>query len=169
MWNGETNLVHLTVATEKGEPLDPNTTLYTNLRTAINNARDPNLPVVLQGHNLVRFRLSAKILVDSNQNGSGTSSFLAVKSLVESMLQTAFSFENRQFGESVTAASVITAIQQVPGVVGVDLDSLYRDGQPAILNPILPSATAGIQGTTYYPAELLLIHPYGVELTEMIP
>ncbi len=131
LWNGETNLVHLTVATEKGEPLDPNTTLYTNLRTAINNARDPNLPVVLQGHNLVRFRLSAKILVDSNQNGSGTSSFLAVKSLVESMLQTAFSFENRQFGESVTAASVITAIQQVPGVVGVDLDSLYRDGQPA--------------------------------------
>jgi predicted phage baseplate assembly protein len=163
LWNGETNLVHLTVATAKGEPLDPSSTLYTNLRQAIDNARDPNLPVVVQGHTRVLFRVKARMLVDSHFI------FDDVKQQVEAMLLEEFSFERRQFGQAVTSAAVIAAIQQIEGVVAVDLDSLYRDGQAAALNPVLVAGLANRIGSTYFPAELLIVHPFGVELTEMIP
>jgi predicted phage baseplate assembly protein len=163
LWNGETNLVHLTVATAKGEPLDPNSTLYTNLRQAIDAARDPNLPVVVQGFTRALFRLSAKILVD------GHYLFDDVKKQVEAVLLDEFSFERRQFGQAVTSAAVIATIQRVEGIVAVDLDLLYRDGQTEILNTILSAANASRSGTIFSPAELLLVHPYGIELTEMIP
>jgi hypothetical protein len=163
LWNGETNLVHLTVATAKGDPLDPSSTLYTNLRQAIDNARDPNLPVVIQGYTRVLFRLQAKILVDSHYV------FETVKGQVEAMLQAQFSFENRQFGQPMTSAAVIAAIQQIQGIVAVDLDLLYREDQAASLNTVLAAAIASRVGTTYYPAELLVVHPYGVTLTELIP
>jgi len=163
LWNGETNLVYLTVATAKGEPLDSSSTLYTNLRQAIDAARDPNLPVVIQGFTRALFRLTSKILVDSRYI------FDDVKKQVEAVLLSEFSFEKRQFGQAVTSAAVIAIIQGVEGIIAVDLDLLYRDGQAENLNPILPAATASRSGTIYSPAELLLIHPYGVELTEMIP
>ena len=163
LWNGETNLVHLTVATAKGDPLDPSSTLYTNLRQAIDNARDPNLPVVLQGYTRVLFRLKAKILVDNRYV------FETVKTQVETMLLDQFSFEKRQFGQATTSATVVAAIQQIEGIVAVDLDLLYREDQPESLNPILVAATASLVGKAYFPAELLTVHPYGVTLTEMIP
>jgi hypothetical protein len=163
LWNGETDLVHLTVATARGDPLDPSSDLYTNLRQAIDNARDPNLPVVVQGFTRVLFRLKAKLLVDPSYV------FETVKAQVESLLLDEFSFENRQFGQPVTSAAVIAAIQNIEGIVAVDLDLLFRDGEAEALNPILSAAIASRVGTAYYPAELVTIHPYGVDLTEMLP
>jgi predicted phage baseplate assembly protein len=162
LWNGETNLVHLTVATAKGDPLDPSSTLYTNLRQAIDNARDPNLPVVLQGNTRVLFRLQAKLLVDQRYV------FEAVKAQVESMLLDQFSFEKRQLGQATTSAAVVAAIQQVEGIVAVDLDLLYREDQAEALNLVLVAAAASRVDKAYFPAELLTVHPYGVTLTEMI-
>jgi predicted phage baseplate assembly protein len=162
LWNGETSVMHLTAATSKGEPLDPSSALYTNLHQAIENARDPGLPIILQGFTRVFFRIHAKILVDSHYV------FEAVKQEVEAVLLDEFSFARRQFGQPVTNASVIAAMQRVKGLVAVDLDLLHRDGEPASLNPILGAASAARAGTAYYPAELLIVHPFGVVLTEMV-
>ena len=161
LWNGEASIVHITAATASGEPLDLNSTLYTNLRQAIDAARDPYTPVVLQGHQPIYFRLSAKLLVDERYVKED------VFEELETTLLDAFSFARRAFGQAVTAAEVIALMQGVAGVIAVDLDTLYRDGSPAVLNTILLASTARLTNITFFPAELLLVHPLGIELTEM--
>jgi hypothetical protein len=161
LWNGETSVVHITAATASGEPLDPNSILFTNLRQAIDGARDPYIPVVLQGHQRIHFRLKAKVLIDERYIQED------VFAAVETVLLAAFSFGQRRFGQAVTAAEVITLIQGVDGVIAADLDTLHRDGSPAVLNSILLAATARLAAKIYFPAELLLAHPLGIELLEM--
>lgn len=161
LWNGEVNIVHITAATAKGEPLATGTSLYTHLRAAIDAARDPGIPVVLQGHTQAYFRLKARLLVDEGYI------FEEVKAAVESLLLETFAFGPRSFGQPVTAAELIRSLQQVPGVVAADLDNLYRDGDPPSNPPLLAAVTARRSGNTYLPAEILVIHPFGLEITEM--
>ncbi len=161
IWDGEISIVHITAATSGGDTLDPNSLLYSNLRGAIDAARDPYLPVVLQGYQPVYFRIAAKVLVDERYVKDD------VFTAIEAALLEAFSFDQRAFGQAVSAAEVTTLIQGVDGVTASDLDSLYRDGEPALLNPILPVARARQVGGTFTPAELLLLHPLGVELLDM--
>jgi hypothetical protein len=40
-----------------------------------------------------------------------------------------FMFENRQFGQAVTAAEAIVTLQAVEGMIAVDLDALHRRDQ----------------------------------------
>ncbi len=161
IWDGETNIVHLTAATAGGDTLDPNSLLYNNLRSAIDSARDPYLPVVLQGYQPIYFRIAAKVLVDERYVKED------VFSDIEAALLEAFRFERRAFGQAVSAAEVTTLVQGVGGVTASDLDGLYRDGEPVLLNSILPVARARQVGGTFTPAELLLVHPLGVELLDM--
>ncbi|MGW8250430.1 MAG: putative baseplate assembly protein, partial [Anaerolineales bacterium] len=128
IWDGETNIVHITAATVGGDTLDPNSVLYTNLRQAVDEARDPYIPLVLQGYQPVFFRLSAKVLVDERYVKE------AIFEAIEQAVLEAFSFEDRAFGQAVSAAEVITLLQGVEGVVACDLDSLYRDGESVALN-----------------------------------
>lgn len=162
LWNGEINVVHISTATVSGDPVDSNPTLLVNLVNAINNARDPNLPVVVQGFHLERFKLAARLLVDSRYV------FEDVRARVEGMLLDTFSFGRRAFGQPVTSAEIVTAIQQVDGIVAVDLEELYREDQAASLYTLLPAATASLVGKVYSPAELLVVHPAGITLEEMV-
>lgn len=161
IWDGEISIVHITAATAGGDTLDPNSLLYSNLREAIDAARDPYLPVVLQGYQPIYFRMAAKVLVDERYVKED------VFNAVEAAMLEAFSFEQRAFGQAVSAAEVTTLVQGVEGVIASDLDSLYRDGEPALLSSILPVARARKVGITFTPAELLLLHPLGVELLDM--
>jgi len=99
----------------------------------------------VQGFNLERFKVEARLLVDSRYL------FEEVKVRVEAMLKDTFSFEKRAFGQPVTSAEIVTAIQQVEGLVAVDLDMLYREDQPRALNSLLTAATASRLGKTYSP------------------
>jgi hypothetical protein len=168
LWNGEFNVVHLSAATASGDPLDSNPILLANLVSAINAARDPGVPVVVQGYHLERFKVEAKLLVDSRYR------FEDVRQRVQAMLLEAFSFEKRAFGQPVTSAEIVTAIQQVEGLVAVDLDMLYREDGPRALNALLTAATASRVGKSYSPAELLVVHAdtalpsAGILLEEMV-
>jgi len=62
----------------------------------------------------------------------------------------------------------VTAIQQVEGILAVDLDMLYREDQSRSLNTILTAATASRVGKDYSPAELLVVHAAGILLEEML-
>jgi hypothetical protein len=50
--------------------------------------------------------------------------------MVEESLRARFSFEARSFGQPVFLSEVISVIQEVPGVVAVDVGSLYRECEP---------------------------------------
>jgi predicted phage baseplate assembly protein len=170
LWDGERQLVHITVAAANGDPVDPQSALYRNLARAIEAARDPAQPVLVGSYVSRSFSMAAKVLVAPRYVVTD------VLAAVDASLHAAFAFRQRCFGQTVTAGEVIAVIQDTAGVVATDLDRLYQDlsGPPGKASH-LPAATArwsgpsGGNGQAVLPAELLLINPAGITLTEMAP
>ena len=94
---------------------------------------------------------------------------------VATTLLAAFGFAARDLGQSVTAAEIMALIHTLPGVVAVDIFELlpYSDGpQPAdTALDAVPAFGARYDAATatQVPAELLLINPASLTLTEMKP
>lgn len=168
LWDGETRLVHVTVASSTGKPIATTTPLYANLVKAMRAACDPMQAFLVSDHTLLSFNLRAKVRIDPRYVAD------AVLSDVQVALTAAFSFEERALGQPVTAAEVVTVISQVAGVVAVDLDQLYLSTDPngpnqEVPDPILPASTAdwNAEKSEIQPAQLLLINPAGVTLLKM--
>jgi len=169
-WNGKTRMVHITIAGGNGENVTCVDLLYTSLQGAINKAKDPMQQFSLQQFNQKLFNLEAKILVQNDRE------FEKVRPNVEEQLRNKFSFENRQFGQDVTLSEIMTVIQQVDGVVAVDIDKLYvvneEKESPAYeipLNYKITSAQGKFSNDTKTLYDLVIINPddTGVSLTEM--
>jgi len=171
LWNGEQQVVHITIAAANGDTVDPQSDLYNNLLRAIEAARDPLQRVCIGGYIKRLFSVTAKILVDPHFNKD------EVFDSVNTTLREVFAFERRAFGQPVTAAEVMGVMQNMPGVIAVDLDKLYRNlidlsGRTTLL-PAAPARwskgkggpTAGCEAIL--PAELLLINKAGINLREM--
>lgn len=161
LWNGETRMIHLTVAGVDGGDVPSNSDLYRNLVTAIDAARHPDHTVRIDSFKSRLFDVEAKILINPDYL------FEDVKSAVEKALIDAFSFGNRSFGQAVTASEVSVTAQAVDGVDAVDLDKLYFDGATAIPHDRLPANVAHWEGNQIKPAELLTVNAGGIILTEM--
>ena len=163
LWNGESNLVHITVADDDGAPVPQNT--LEKLRKAIDQARDPNVTVLVDNYQRITFLLKATVLYDSAHLEEH------LHAAIKDALQEAFAFGQRGFGQPVTAAEIISAIHQVAGVVAVDLDALYAKGDtgaPIIalhLAAVLPAAKARRENGAILPAQLLLLDREGIHLT----
>ncbi len=125
LWTGQDFLIHVTAATASGDPLAPGD-VYDNLISAINAARDPLERLVVSGYTPATFSLEASVLID-------TPRYIAEDVLadVRAQLEETFAFDARDFGQPVTLAEVVTAIQQVTGVIAVDMISLTRDATAA--------------------------------------
>jgi hypothetical protein len=80
---------------------------------------------------------------------------------IESKLRSHFSFEARRFGQPVAINEMMAVIQNVPGVVAVDVDALFRTGESRAWNALLPAALPrpGVELKTLKPAELLTLDP----------
>lgn len=173
LWNGETELVHITIADASGNPVESTGDLFKNLRDAINGARDPLRTVEIGGYQPHYFDVEAKVQIDPAYRWAD------VKAAIESTLNDRFSFATRTFGQPVTSAEIINIIHEVAGVVAVDLEKLYRvdeTGQPVVplLSSVLAAQTARPNPTPtsanparFLPADLLLINAAGITLVEM--
>ena len=168
MWDGERQVVHITIAGPDGARIDGDSSLFQNLFAAIDAARDPLQEVRLGSYQKLFFSVQAKVLSDPAYR------FADVKSQIEAALLAEFGFDQRAFGQSVTAAEVVSTIHSVAGVKAVDLDGLAQstgsDGAVAVtLATILPGLTARPVGNTgvILPAQLLLINSAGIALTEI--
>jgi hypothetical protein len=167
-WDGETGMVHLTVAGVAGAPVDPTSQLFLSLTGAIDAARDPVQQMRVASYRPVLFHLAAEVIIDVPRYVAAD-----VLAAVKAALAAAFAFDRRAFAQPVTSAEIIAAIQAVPGVIATDLNQLYRDddpngpSQPAPA-AILPAAYATRQGGTIVPAELLLLNPVGFSVTEKL-
>lgn len=161
LWNGERHMVHITGAGAKGAKISPASELYGNLMAAIDAARHADQAVRVDSYHSLSFNVTAKILVDGQYVGED------VIAAMKTVLVKAFSFEARGFGQAVMKSDVLAVMQGVEGVVAVDLDALYLDGQSSVLNDALPARRAHWDRGAIQPAELLIIHPEGMVLTEM--
>ena len=115
--DGRRELIHLTVAGAEDAPLDPASDLMQNLKQALLRYGDPDLPLVLQARELTILILAANIKIDPDYQWE------VVEQAARQSLLDAFSFERRELGQSALLCEVIAALQNVPGVVYVDVDS----------------------------------------------
>jgi predicted phage baseplate assembly protein len=156
VWEGEARGVFVTVAGPGGSV--PGDDLLADLLTAMREAGDPYHPLFVEPYRPALFNVRASVKVDAD--------FLPERVLaaVEGSLRTRFSFEARSFGEPVALSEVISVIQEVPGVVAVDVNAFYREGEPALLNPRLDARgpQVGVSG-----AELLTLNPAPLNIEEM--
>jgi len=159
LWNGERQLVHLTVAAANGSAIDPHSDLFQNLLAAIDSARHVDQPLQVSPHSPLTFTLAARIAVDA---ASIKDDVLAA---AKSALASAFSFAARAFGQGVASSEILTVLQNVPGVIAVDLDRL--NGLDPILHPNVPAHVAHWDLTTIRGAELLLVDTDGITFTDL--
>jgi hypothetical protein len=163
LWQGEHKIIHITIAGADGGPISTVSALYKNLRLSMENVRDPGPGLQIASFVPLSFNVQAKLLV--------TRGYLKdkVQAAVTSAVLDAFSFHRRAFGQAVTKSELYSVMQGVEGVDAVDLDQLYLSSNVAKLEDRLPARTAGWDqaNTTVHAAELLLINPREIKLTEM--
>jgi hypothetical protein len=133
-WSGEQRIVLLTVAGSDGAAVPSESSLYKNLLNAIREFSEPFVTVLLHSYDPIFFRVGGTVAVKPD--------YLIdkVKADVETALRTAFSFDARDFGQPVHLSEVIAAVQNVRGVLDVDLNLLYRSDLPATLEAHIPAA-----------------------------
>jgi predicted phage baseplate assembly protein len=155
---GTARRVHLTVAAANGRPVEENSDLMKNLRSAILQAGDPHQAFVIDSFHPRTFDVTAHVLIDARYRPEPVT--LAVR---RALLET-FSFERQAFGQVVTASQVIAAMQAVPGVIAVTQTALYETGQtPLQKRDRIDSHRASVG--PYTRATLLTINPQGIQLT----
>ena len=135
--------------------------LFTSLRGALDAARHVHAEIVVSPFASRSFGLRASVAVDTAHVADD------VLAAVEAALAEAFSFEARAFGQSVSTAEVLAAMQAVGGVVSVDLDAL--GGADPFANPWLMARPARWEGGAIRPAELLTVDPARIDLTATAP
>jgi hypothetical protein len=167
LWIDGAARVHLTVAGATGGLPGPD--VLDNLSGSIAGASDPSQQFTAAAYAQRYFSLRADLAVDPRYR------FADVQAAVAAALLTAFGFDARDLGQSVTAAEVLALVHTVPGVVSVDIVELlpYTDDPPPA-DPALDAVPAfaaryDAASATELPAELLLINPAGITLSEMKP
>jgi hypothetical protein len=156
IWDGEKRIVYLTIASEEGTKVDPGSELYQHLNEAINKYKDPVARFKIGDPEIKSFNVKAAILV--LEEGF---EFKKVKLEVEETLKRVFSYEARQFGQSITLSEVISTIQRVEGVSAVKIDSLYLTEEAAeSYNELIPSKAAYWDDVKrkVIPAELVILN-----------
>jgi predicted phage baseplate assembly protein len=119
-WSGQQRVVLLTVAGADGASVPSDSDLYKNLLTAIETCSEPFVPVILHSYDPIFFRVGGTATADPDYLLSD------VQADVESALRSTFSFEARDFGQPVHLSEVIATIQNVDGVLDVDVTQFYR-------------------------------------------
>jgi uncharacterized phage protein gp47/JayE len=154
LWTGDRREVYITVADVDGQAAPP--ALCDTLRDAIAAAGNPLQPVRVESYipNEGWFNLQARVLIADRYQ------FEFVEPQIRDALKSAFSFKQREFGQGVASAEVIQTIQEVEGVVAVDLDALYLAGeeqQPELASFLIAKLARWEEEAK--PAQILLLNP----------
>ena len=160
---GESPWLLLTVGSSQETPLSPTDATWMKLEAAIRETREPSLKVRIISYSQRLFTVKARFRRHPDHR---LEDVVAAQS---DALRKTFHFRHRRFGQPVTAAEVITVLQNTAGVVAVDLDELMFFDAAASTDPlatILSVRQASWSQAEPQPAELLTIHPLGITLEE---
>jgi len=150
---GEKNGVLVSISGANGTEVTTDSALYSSLLTAIEEAGDPTVPVLLKSYQPRFFRLSAQVKIDPD--------FLPANVLaqIDEELRERFSFLSRDFGQPVHRSEVIALIQIVAGVVAVNVTEFYRSDESPTLHLHLIATVPARGGEDLLPAEILMLDP----------
>ncbi len=163
-WDGYQRGVFVTVAGVGGKAVEEGGLTHANLLSVARAAAEEAVLLRVQSYIPAFFRVAADVRVHQAYRRE------LVVPAVEAALVSAFSFDAREFGQSVSKSEVVAAMQAVPGVVSVDLNLFQRtdadeDELPLAERLIAATPRAGTNVTV--PAELLMLDPRPVELGEI--
>jgi predicted phage baseplate assembly protein len=162
-WSGHTRRVFVTVAGIGGAAVAEKSTLQTSLLSAMQKAGDAFMPIAIKSYRAATFKVVASIKVDPVYQSD------RVLAAVELALRTSFSFDGRAFGQPVTLSEAIAVMQDVAGVLAVDVTKLHRAERPETREIFLPAKAPQVgAGPDALAAELLTLDPAPVEL-ELMP
>ncbi len=160
LWKGENRTLHLTVASaDKGE-ID--STLKSNLTTAIDAARHDLFPVVITSFKEIKFDVSASVMIAPDYTTDSVLEEIKAKLLEE------YAFESRNFGQSIHPSEIISIIHDIEGVVAVKLLLLGGQDPFSTEHYRLQSEIARWSGNSILPAELLVIDENQITLTTWV-
>jgi len=160
-WDGQRQGIVLTIAGEDGAHILETSETYAHLVAALRAYGDPHVPLRVQSYTPVGFNVVATVTKDTAVESP------VVEAAVRRALLAAFSFDARQFGQSVSLSSVMALIQGVNGVSGVDVDALYRTdliGGSGLQSRLPAFAPRPGSAFTTAPAELLTLADSGTSL-----
>jgi predicted phage baseplate assembly protein len=161
-WSGQQRIVLLTVAGVDGATVASDSALYKNLLAAISLYSEPFVHLLLQSYEPLFFRVGGTVTVDPD--------FLLsdVQTGVEIALRTTFVFAARDFGQPVHLSEVIATIQNVRGVLDVDLTQFYRSDLPVELATHISAAVPRPGKDELFAAQLLTLdsRPLDLEVTQ---
>lgn len=155
-WQAGARGVHVTVAGSEGAEVPAGGDLETRLVGALHAAGAPGAHVTVGSYRPAYFRLAATVRVDPAHPAE------LVAAAVEAALRVRFSFRARSFGQPVALSEVVAVMQNVEGVVAVDVRRLHRDGERRVMLSTVVTAELPAPGTgvaRVRPAELLTLHP----------
>ncbi len=163
IWNVHTRGVFITVAGIDGAAVADDAPLRGSLVSAISKSGDAHVPVTIKSYRGVTFKLQANVKIDSDSIEAN------VLAAVETAMRTNFSFEARGFGQPVTLGEVFAVMQNVAGVIAVDINKLYRTDAAETFNSFLAAfAPRAGDDAGVLPAELLTLDAEPLELGVML-
>jgi hypothetical protein len=150
-WFGEKRGVFVTVAGPGGAEVGESSQLYKNLVTSMGSSGNPLVPLQVKSYQSGLFRVTASLKIDP--------AYIPEKVLAdaEQQLRDKFSFESRSFGQPVHLSEVFTVLQQVTGVIAVNITALYRSNESSALNQHIAAAVPLPTRTQVLPAEILTL------------
>ena len=165
IWAGRARRLHLTIAGESGTAVTPDSSLYTDLLTAIDRLRASHTEAVqVDSYQPLYFNVQARLVLDPDRLAAAD----RVVAAARARLADAFAFDQRLLAQAVSASEIIAVVQNVAGVNAVMLDQLYRTGEPAVLNSRLEAYPARWSNGQILPAGLVMINSAnasGIDLT----
>lgn len=118
---GPDRKIYVTVAGYEGSPVADGR--LGDLMDAARKNGDPFIPIEVRNFKKVSFVLAAQITYHHTYPVQNVADGVRVA------LENHFSFDSRQFGQSVTLMEIMALIQEVAGVASLDIDRLYGTDQ----------------------------------------
>ena len=157
---GRAQGVLLTIAGAEGAEIPSESDLGKKFATAVQSFRDGTVLVQIVNYVPRTFAVSARLHCDPR--------FDSEKIIAEAcaVLEERYSFRKMHLGEAVTASTVVTLLQSVAGVVGVDLDYLHLSSSPVTREMRLPARGGHVdRDGAVFPAELLTLDSSNLSIT----
>ncbi len=156
VWKDQKQWIHLTVAGTNGAMLCSDSTIKEDLLKSLRKYGNPRVPILINSY-IPRF-----FKVDFSVEISPEFIPAKIKAEIDEKLHAEFSFENREFGQPVWKSEVITLIQEIDGVISVDVDALYFfENLPSPEN-VLRASLPQYKSDQFAGAELIMLDPQPV-------
>jgi hypothetical protein len=155
--------VFITVAAKNAAQPQKGGPVLNKLLASLRKSSDPLVACDAAPYKKACFKLALRIKRQPDHQAD------IVLAAVEVALRQAFSFDARDFGQIVARSEVINVAQQVPGVVGVDVDYFYQGATQTLEDRLGPEAAAVDINGDGIAAELLLLDPGPLDYLEEMP